>query len=183
MLTEEQEQEQGQPMEEDDEPHLDLERGREMEAYHLIKDHEFEPTPLYDPMLLQAIGMDVEFTSIWKAIGSEEIDPVWEQGSPLLTIQFLCSLKEVNNGITFLLLEIEYFCTWRDLAQRIGFHRKCLIDIDHAVRGFDHYKFWNKILGQFVVGKFQPHNMDIQHPTLRLMHHRITMTLFSMKDI
>ena len=49
---EEQEQVQEQSMEEDDKPHLDLERGWEMEAYHLIKDHEFKPTPLYDPMLL-----------------------------------------------------------------------------------------------------------------------------------
>ena len=57
-----------------------------MEAYHLIKDRVFEDTPLYDPVLLQAIGMDVEFTSIWKAIGWEEVDPVWEQGSRLLTI-------------------------------------------------------------------------------------------------
>ena len=98
-------------MEEDDEPHLDLERGQEMEAYHLIKDREFEPTSLYDPTLLKALGMDDEFASIWKAVGWEEIDPVWEEGSPLLTIQFLCSLEEVDNGITFRLFEIEYFCT------------------------------------------------------------------------
>ena len=127
--------------------------------------------------------MDVEFVSIWKAIGWEEVDPVWEQGSCLLTIQFLCSLKEVDNGITFCLFEIEYFCTWRDLAQHIGFHRKCLIDIDHVVRGFDCHKFWNEISGQVVVGKFQPRNMDIQHPTLRLMHRWIAMTLFSWQDI
>ena len=38
-------------------------------------------------------------------------------------------------------------------------------------------------MGQAVVGKFQPRNMDIQHPTLRLMHHWITMTLFSRQDI
>ena len=86
MPMEEQEQEQGQPMEDGDKPHLDLERGRKMEAYHLIKDCEFEPTPLYDPALLQAIGMDVKFTSIWKAIGWEEIDLIWEEGSRLLTI-------------------------------------------------------------------------------------------------
>ena len=109
-------------MEEDDEPYVDLERGREMEAYHLIKDREFEPTPLYDPVLLKAIGMDDEFTSIWKAVGWEEINPIWEEGSCLLTIHFLCSLKEVDNGITFRLFEIEYFCTWRDLAHHIGFH-------------------------------------------------------------
>ena len=34
-----------------------------------------------------------------------------------------------------------------------------------------------------IVGKFQPRNMDIQHPTLRLMHRCITMTLFSRQDI
>jgi len=64
MPVEEQEQEPGQPMEEDDEPHLDLERGRGMEAYNLIKNHGFVHTSIYDPTLLQAIGMDVEFTSI-----------------------------------------------------------------------------------------------------------------------
>jgi hypothetical protein len=106
MEEQEQEQDQGQPMEEDDAPHLDLERGQEMEAYNLIKNCEFVHTPLYDPALLQAIGMDVEFTSIWKAIGWEEVDPLWEQGSRLLTIQFLCSLKEVDNGITFRLFEV-----------------------------------------------------------------------------
>ena len=83
----------------------------------------------------------------------------------------------------FRLFEIEYFCTWRDLAQHIGFHRKCLLDIDHAARRFDRHKFWNEILGQVIVEKFAPHNMDIQHPTLRFMHCWIAMTLFSRQDI
>ena len=47
-----------------------------MEAYNLIKNHEFDHTPLYNPVLLQAIGMDVKFASIWKAIGWEEVDPL-----------------------------------------------------------------------------------------------------------
>ena len=92
-----------------------------MEAYNLIKNREFDHTPLYDPVLLQAIGMDIEFTSIWKAIGWEKVDPIWKQSSCLLTIQFLCSLKEVDNGITFCLFEEEHFCTWKNLAQHIGF--------------------------------------------------------------
>ena len=64
--TEEQEeQEQEQLMEEgDDDPHLDLEGEREMQAYNLIKNHEFVHTPMYDPNLLQKIGMDIEFTTI-----------------------------------------------------------------------------------------------------------------------
>ena len=82
-LTEEQEH----PMEEgDDDPHLGLEGDQEMQAYNLIKNREFIHTPAYDPDLLQKIGMDTEFTTIWKAIGWENVAPVDEQGSRLLTI-------------------------------------------------------------------------------------------------
>jgi hypothetical protein len=38
-------------------------------------------------------------------------------------------------------------------------------------------------LGQNVVGKFQPRNMNIHHPTLRFMHRWIAMTLFARQDI
>jgi len=37
-------------------------------------------------------------------------------------------------------------------------------------------------LGQAVVGKFQPCNMNIQHPTLRFMHRWIAMTLIPRDD-
>ena len=38
-------------------------------------------------------------------------------------------------------------------------------------------------MGQNIIGKFQPRNMNIQHPTLRLMHRWIAMNLFSRQDI
>lgn len=99
MPTEEQEQEQEQPMKvEDDTPYLDLEEERETRAYNLIKNREFVHTPAYDPDLLEKIGMDVKFSTIWKAIGWEDVAPIWEEGSRLLTIQFLCSLQEVGSG-------------------------------------------------------------------------------------
>ena len=59
---------------------------------------------MYDPDLLQKIGMDIEFATIWKVVGWENIAPIEEQGSRLLTIQFLCSLQEVEGGITFIFL-------------------------------------------------------------------------------
>jgi hypothetical protein len=65
--TEEQEEEHvhhAQEVEEEDEPHLDLERGRDIESYHLIKDRKFNHTPMYDADFLKAIGMDTEFISI-----------------------------------------------------------------------------------------------------------------------
>ena len=62
---EEEEQEQEQLKEEgDDDPHLDLEGGQEMQEYNLIKNHEFVHMPAYDPNLLQKIGMDTKFATI-----------------------------------------------------------------------------------------------------------------------
>ena len=76
-----------------DDPHLDLEGDQEMQVYNLIKNHEFIHSPAYDPDLLQKIGMDTEFATIWKAVGWENVAPIEEQGSHLITIQFLCSLQ------------------------------------------------------------------------------------------
>ena len=123
---EEQEEEQEQPMEEgDNDPHLDLEGDREVQAYNLIKNHEFIHTPAYHLDLLAKIGMDFEFTTIWRAVGWENVAPIDELGSHLLTIQFLCSLQEVKGGITFCLFEKEYYLTWRNLSSHIGFHTRC----------------------------------------------------------
>jgi hypothetical protein len=80
--TEPTEEEQEQEMEEgDDDPHLDLEGDREMPAYNHVKDSEFVHTPAYDPDLLEKIGKDTEFTTIWKVVGWENVAPVDEQGS------------------------------------------------------------------------------------------------------
>jgi hypothetical protein len=136
------EEEQEQEMEEcDDDPHLDLEGDWEMQAYNHVKDSEFIHTPAYDPELLEIIGMDTEFTTIWKVIGWENIAPIDEQGSHILTIQLLCSLKEVEGGITFHLFEKEYFLAWKNLASYLGFNAKCSIDLNYSHRGFNRYEF------------------------------------------
>ena len=70
-----------------------------------------------------------------------------------------------------------------EISVHLGFSTKCSIDLDHALKGFNHHEFWRVILGQNVVGKFQPRNMNIQHPTLRFMHRWIAMTLFPRQDI
>jgi hypothetical protein len=176
-------EEQEQRVEDADASYLDLEGDREMQAYNHVKNCEFIHTPAYDPDLLDKIGMDTEFTTIWKVIGWERVAPVDEKGSRILTIQFLCSLKEVDNGINFCLFGNEYFLTWKNLAIHLSFNSKCSIDLNYSVKGFNCHAFWKLILNQDVVGKFQPHNMNINHPTLRFTHRWIAMTLFARDDI
>jgi hypothetical protein len=149
--TEEQEQEQELRVEDYDAPYLDLEGDREMQAYNHVKNHEFIHTPAYDPDLFDKIGMDTEFTTIWKAIGWERVAPIDEQGSRILTIQFLCSLKEVDNGITFRLFGKEYFLTWKNLVIHLGFNSKCSVDLNYSIKGFNCHAFWKLILNQDVV--------------------------------
>jgi hypothetical protein len=69
-----------------DAPYLDLEEDQEIQAYNLIKSHVFIHTPMYNPDLLQKIGMDTEFTTIWRAVGWENVNPMDEMGSRHLTI-------------------------------------------------------------------------------------------------
>uniref|UniRef100_K4A2E9 Uncharacterized protein n=1 Tax=Setaria italica TaxID=4555 RepID=K4A2E9_SETIT len=49
---------------------------REKQAYAILKDRTFGHTNAYDPELLEKIGMDIEFTSIWSAIGWDDFSPI-----------------------------------------------------------------------------------------------------------
>jgi hypothetical protein len=45
--------------------------------------------------------MDAEFHTIWRAIGWDKFACVDEPGSRLLSMQFLCALLDVGDGISF----------------------------------------------------------------------------------
>jgi hypothetical protein len=68
---------------------IDLRNDREKQAYTLIKNRVFTNTKEFDPDLLEKIGMDLEFDSIWQALGWEDFVLVQEVGSRPTTIQFL----------------------------------------------------------------------------------------------
>ena len=57
----------------EDTPYLDLRDDRERQGYAILKNRSFVHTRAFDP----------------------------EYGSRLLTIQFLCTLREVENGVYF----------------------------------------------------------------------------------
>ena len=172
----------GHAVDEAEAPFLDMESDREVQAYNLLKNRIFLHTPAFDLNILQKIGMDAAFTKIWKAIGWEKVAPVHELGSCLLTIQILCSMKILDNGIAFRCFGKEYFLYWKDLATQLGFHERCSIDLKFSLSGYNRHAFWQLISSQNVIGKFQPNNMNIHHPTLRFMQRRIAMVIFARDD-
>jgi len=81
--------------------YLDLRDDWEVQAYALLKNRVFQHTWHIDPDLLEKIGMDSEFNTIWHTLGWNKFVSVYELVSHPLTIQFLCTLHEVSDGITF----------------------------------------------------------------------------------
>jgi hypothetical protein len=90
-----------------------------------------------------------------------------ESSSCLLTFQFLCTLLEVDDGISFQFFRKEYHLSLRELSLVLGFHQNCKINFPNATSAFEKHKFWEDIR----VASFfrKPRTNDIHNPTHRLM--------------
>ena len=53
--------------------------------------------------------MDVDFARVWHATGWDGFVPIEENGSRLLTILILCTLREVDDGVSFRLFGVERY--------------------------------------------------------------------------
>ena len=98
-----------------------------------------------------------------------------------MAIQFLCTLVETDNGISFRFFGSEFSLSWKELSTVLGFHHKCSVDIENVTRGYHKESFWHTISG--LNAYMQPHCNNIQHPTLHLMHKWLALTCFSRVDI
>ena len=96
-------------IDEDDAPYLDLRDDRERQAYAMIKNRSFGRTRAFDSDLLEKTGMDIDFARVWHVVGCDDSVPVEENGFCLLTIQFLCTLREVDDGVSFRLFGVEHY--------------------------------------------------------------------------
>ena len=100
---------------------------------------------------------------------------VFELGSRDLTIQFLCTLLETKEGVTFRFFHQEYSFTWKDFSTLLGFQR-CSVDVSCALSGFHKESFLESIIGNESSGGARCN--DIRNSTLRLMHKWVAITSF-----
>lgn len=163
------------------EEHLDIKDDREGQAIALMRERPFAHTRRFDPDFLEKIGMREEFASIFRTMGWLNFVEVDEPGSRLLTMQFLCTLRKYDEGISFRLFGQERLVTWGDLHAMLGLNPKCRLDLDKALKGFHKESFWKKISGNEWGPK--PRTSAIHNPTLRFMHVWLAMTLFPRGDI
>ena len=145
----------------------------------MLKDRTFDHTRVFDEDLLEKTGMDAEFASVWKAVGWSAFAEIFEMGSRDLMIQFLCTLVEIKNGVSFRFFGNEFVMSWKDFSTILGFHHKCTVNVEQVTRGYHKESFWHSISRLNTYS--QPRCNDIQHPTLRLMHKWLALTCFSQR--
>lgn len=104
-----------------------------------------------------------------------------EPGSRLLTIQFLCTLKEIEGGVTFGLFHKESNLLWSGLNILLSFPESSRVDFRKATSAFEKNRLWEDISSAPICKK--PRTNDIHNTTLRLMNKWIAMTLFPRGDL
>lgn len=161
---------------------LNLQNVHEKKVYRQLKDQVFTHTPEFDTDFLTAIGMDVEFNQIFHVMGWENISPVWERGSRLLTLEFLCTMQILIGGCTFRFFGTTYVVNWKQLSTYLGFDSKCSTDVNSSSYQFHRPSFWELVTRIAWAPNSKPKNSDIHHPTLKFLHRWIAVTLFPRAD-
>jgi hypothetical protein len=125
--------------------------------------------------------MDAEFDLIFPLVGWESFWDITELGSKLLTIEFLCTLQTMKDGVTFRFFKETFNLTWRKLSNYLGFHPRTVIDLDDALPVFEKNQFWKEMTGENFY--FQARTNSIQLPTLYFLHKWIGYAMFPRDDI
>jgi hypothetical protein len=73
----------------------------QVEILNMVKTKEFTHTLIFDNTLLHETGMDSEFELIFRMIGWEDASEITEQGSKLLTMEFISSLDFDDDNVSF----------------------------------------------------------------------------------
>ena len=58
--------------------------------------------------------------------------PVVDNGSRLLTIQFICTLREVDDGVSFRRFGVERYFNWRNFSHLLGFSARLPVSLAKA---------------------------------------------------
>lgn len=109
---------------------------QEYQKYFSIRHREFEHTGIIDPVLLDGIGMTVEFNTVFNEIGWGGFWQIQELGIKMLTIEFLCSLQVTHDGVYFRIFNQGYNLTWGVFSIALEFDNSCQQDLHHATGRF-----------------------------------------------
>jgi hypothetical protein len=100
---------------------------------------------MFSEEFMQEASLDSEFSQIFALLGWTSFYNTSERGSRVLTLEFLCTLKSSNDGVTFRLFRQEHTLSWRKLSNALGFAEGCVLDLDSSLEDFDRLILWTNI--------------------------------------
>jgi len=157
---------------------LGLKTHREKEVFQQLKNKDFIHTPTLDPIVLQETGMDIKFDLIFQMVGWTNFWDITEQGSRLLTLEFLCTLQYYEG---FQMFKQDIMLSWRELSDHLGFSSRCILDTDSDLPNFERHQFSREISRDEFYS--QARTSDMEHPTRRMFHKWLEDNLFHRDDI
>jgi hypothetical protein len=78
---------------------------------------------MFSEEFMQEAGLDSEFSQIIALLGWTSFYNTSKRGCQLLTLEFLCTLKSSNDGVTFRLFRQEHTLSWRKLSNALEFQK------------------------------------------------------------
>jgi len=111
----------------------------------VVKTKEFTHTLIFDNALLHETEMDYEFELIFTMIGWEDAWEITEQGSKLLTIEFISSLDFDDDNVHFRMFNKPFTLTWKTVSIALGFSDQCIVNIADVLGDFNKDDFWENI--------------------------------------
>jgi len=109
----------------------------QVEILNVVKTKEFTHTPIFDSTLLHETGMDSEFKLIFRMIGWEDAWEITEQGSKLLTMEFISSLDFDDDNVSFRMFNKPFTLTWKTISVALGFSDQCVVNIADVLKDFN----------------------------------------------
>jgi hypothetical protein len=164
-------------------PRTDYER----EALGLLKNRNFAHVTVFDPTLLIKMGLGHDMDHAFKHAGWEHFHSIMEQGSSLLTMEFLMSLN-IETTHTEMVFRFRFFnedfvLNARDFSNALGFTKRCILDPNVLEKShrYERTSWWNSIS----IDDFSSKNniTSIHNPTLWFLAKWIAMVVHPRADL
>jgi hypothetical protein len=111
----------------------------------MVKTKEFTHTPIFDNALLHETRMDSELELISRMIGWEDAWKITEQGSKLLTIEFISSQHFDDDNVSFRMFNKTFTLAWKTVSIALGFSYQCVVNIADILKNFNKDDFRENI--------------------------------------
>jgi len=155
----------------------------QVEILNVVKTKEFTHTPIFDNTLLHETGMYSEFELIFRMIGWEDAWEINEQGSKLLTMEFISSLDFDDDNVSFRMFNKPFTLTWKTVCVALGFSDQCVVNIANVLKDFNKDDFWENIIAKQPERKQKYTTEEVHHPTLRFMLKWLAFTFFPREEL